>query len=53
MWLLILWLISLPLAAQTVCEPPTIFTPCDLVFELPETEVAGHPNPYLSVNFHA
>ena len=53
MWLLILWLISLPLAAQTVCEPPAIFTPCDLVFELPETEVAAHPNPYLSVNFHA
>lgn len=39
--------------AQTVCATPKMFEPCDMVFELPESEAANHPNPYLSVQLHA
>jgi len=41
------------LAGQQVCPPTPAFSPCEIVFELPETEAAAHPNPYLSVRLDA
>ncbi|MGC8794291.1 MAG: DUF5060 domain-containing protein, partial [Bryobacteraceae bacterium] len=37
------------LAGWQVCPPTPAWSPCDIVFELPEAEAAAHPNPYLSV----
>ncbi len=39
--------------AQTVCPPTPVYSPCDIVFELPAEQAAAHPNPYLSVQLQA
>jgi hypothetical protein len=41
------------LHAQTPCPTTAIYSPCDIVFELNETEAAANPNPYVSVDIHA
>ena len=44
---------ALSLQAQTVCSPTPAFSPCEVVFELSEAEIAAHPNPYKTVEIHA
>ena len=43
----------LPILAQTPCESPKTYVPCDLVYELTAPEAAAHPNPHLSLKFYA
>jgi hypothetical protein len=43
---------ALRLAAQPCANTPT-YSPCDMPFELNETEAAAHPHPYVSVQLHA
>src|SRR5437764_12176824 len=43
---------ALRLAAQPCFNNPT-YSPCDMPFELNDTEAAAHPNPYLTVTLHA
>src|SRR5882672_11464024 len=38
------------LRAQTPCPATPLYSPCDIVFELNDAEVAAHPNPYLTVD---
>lgn len=40
-------------AGQTPCAPTPAYSPCDIVFELNEQEMAKHPNPYLTVEIRA
>ena len=47
--LLLAALLSVPVAAQTLCPPTPAYTPCDVVFELSGEEMQANPNPYLSV----
>ncbi len=46
-------ILAVPLAAQTVCPPTPVYSPCELVFELSDQEAAAHPNPYASVELDA
>ena len=46
-------LLTTAASAQTVCPPTPTYSPCDLVFELNQQEMAAHPNPYLNVEIHA
>ena len=39
--------------AQTPCPAMAVYSPCDIVFELNDTEAAAHPNPYATVDLHA
>ena len=39
--------------AQPACPPTPAYSPCDLVFDAAEAEMAPHSNPYLSVTLHA
>jgi hypothetical protein len=39
--------------AQTQCPPTPAFSPCDIVFELDDREMAAHPEPYLTVQLQA
>src|SRR5947207_15585078 len=41
------------LRAQTPCAGTPAYSPCDLVFELPEKAAALHPEPYKTVEFKA
>jgi hypothetical protein len=41
------------LPAQPGCPPTPTYSPCDIVLELPDSDAAAHPNPYLSVELHA
>lgn len=50
--------VLIPLAAasiwgQTNCTSPAVYVPCDLVFEMTDTESKAHPNPYLTVELSA
>ncbi len=42
-----------PAFAQTPCENPRTYQPCDIVYELSATEATAHPNPHLSLKFYA
>src|SRR5215471_3364678 len=44
---------TLRIAAQTPCANTATYAPCDMPFELNETEAAAHPHPYMSVVLHA
>lgn len=46
-------LLTAAAAAQTLCPPTPAYSPCDIVFELDETEMKLHPDPYSSVSLHA
>ena len=35
------------------CQNTPVYAPCEMVFELNQTEAAAHPNPYLSVEINA
>jgi hypothetical protein len=48
-----LLVLCLPAMGQTVCAPTPAYSPCDLVFELPEPQSATHPNPYLTAVIEA
>ena len=51
---LLIILLGLGLAqAQTPCENPKTYTPCDVVYELTAPEATAHPNPHLSLKFYA
>ncbi len=39
--------------AQTPCGPTPAYSPCDITFELNESEGKAHPNPHLTVSLHA
>jgi hypothetical protein len=41
------------LGAQTICQPVLIYTPCEIVFTLDDTEAKQHPNPYWTVDIRA
>lgn len=41
---------TVPLYAQTECPATPIYTHCDIVFELNDSEAAVHPNPFVSVD---
>jgi hypothetical protein len=43
---------AMRLAAQPCASTPT-YSPCDMPFDLNDTETAAHPHPYLSVVLHA
>ena len=43
----------LPLMAQTVCAPTPAYSPCDIIFDLTDEEMAAHPKPYTSVTLEA
>jgi len=43
---------AMRLAAQPRANTPT-YSPCDMPFELNDTDAAAHPRPYLSVVLHA
>jgi hypothetical protein len=45
--------VLLPALAQTPCESPRTYTPCDIVYEMTAAEAAAHPNPHLSLKFYA
>ncbi|HVP48282.1 MAG TPA: DUF5060 domain-containing protein [Bryobacteraceae bacterium] len=47
------FLIALPVHAQTVCSSTPAFSPCEIVFELSQADVAAHANPYQSVELRA
>ncbi|MGE5646807.1 MAG: DUF4038 domain-containing protein [Acidobacteriota bacterium] len=40
-------------SAQTVCQPTPVYSPCEIVFEMPAEAVAANPNPYLTVKLEA
>ena len=39
--------------AQTACPPTPTFSPCEIVFELSQADLAAHANPYQSVELRA
>jgi hypothetical protein len=39
--------------AQTPCAPTPIYGRCELTFELNPDELKSHPEPYLTIRFHA
>ncbi len=49
----ILLLSLLPLLAQTPCESPKTYTPCDVLYELTAPEATAHPNPHLTLKLYA
>ena len=53
--LFLLWLALwvAPLVAQTECAPTPVYSPCDVVFDLNDSDAAAHPNPYVSLRLHA
>ena len=53
--LFLLWLALwvAPLVAQTECAPTPVYSPCDVVFDLNDSEAAAHPNPYVRLRLHA
>src|SRR5579863_379276 len=44
---------AIALGAQTVCSPTPAYSPCEVVFELSQAELAAHPNPYKTVELRA
>jgi hypothetical protein len=40
---------ALPLAAQTPCAGTPTYSPCDMVFDMSDQDLAAHPNPYATV----
>ncbi len=44
---------ALPCLAQTLCQPPSTYSPCDITFELSDQEASANPNPYVSVQIEA
>src|ERR1041384_7606676 len=41
------------LRAQTICPSMPLYVPCDVVFELNDSEAAAHPNPFVTIDLHA
>src|SRR5206468_7617878 len=41
---------ALSLEAQTVCGPTPAYSPCEIVFEMSQADVAAHPNPFKTVD---
>lgn len=40
------------LSGQTPCGPTPAYSPCDIIFDLTDSEASAHPNPYLTVDLH-
>lgn len=45
--------VAFALHAQTICAPTPAFSPCELVFDLSDTDFAAHANPYQTVEIRA
>src|SRR5271169_3190352 len=58
---LCIFLVPAAMRAQTITPSPSpspcpgavVYSPCDIVFELEDSESSTHPNPYVSVDIHA
>ncbi len=42
-----------PSPSPSPCPGAIVYSPCDIVFELEDSEVSTHPNLYVSVDIHA
>ncbi len=40
-------------SAQTLCPAIPVFSPCDIVFDLPAAEAAANPKPFETIDLHA
>lgn len=52
-WPFLLLTLAMVAGAQPTCPPTPVYSPCDLVLELTESEIAAHGNPYASVKLAA
>ncbi len=43
----------IPTFAQPACANTPAYSPCEMVFDLPEQDAAAHPDPYVSVDLKA
>src|SRR2546430_1739138 len=41
------------LRAPPACGPVSVYSPCEVVFELAQPDAAAHPNPYKTVTLQA
>jgi len=46
-------LIAAPILAQNTCDGIPAYSPCEITFELSASDLAAHPNPYVSVQLEA
>src|SRR6202162_1268658 len=49
----VLFLLAVPIFAQTPCEGTPAYSPCEIVYELSGADLAAHSNPYVSAQLRA